>query len=84
MLIVKQCEEKYLLTLVEVYKYKHKFSQLLHFDNYSKNGSYRVRSLYFDTANDKDFFVEINEQNIHRRIRLRIYDEDDEYAKFET
>lgn len=60
-----------------------KFSQLLMPDAASINGSYRVRSLYFDTLDDKDFFDKITEQNIRRKIRLRIYGPQDKTAKLE-
>lgn len=76
-------EEKYLLSYVEATKYMNIFEKILLKDGFSQQGSYMVRSLYFDTIDDKDFFDKINEQNIRRKIRLRIYSFDDKKAKLE-
>lgn len=83
MLNVLRQEEKYPLNLQEAIQFSHRFSQLLMPDQYSVDGSYMVRSLYFDTVDDKDFFDKITEQNARRKIRLRIYSPEDERAKLE-
>lgn len=83
MLSVVRCEEKYPLNVAEASQYANRFSKLLQPDAFSKNGSYMVRSLYFDTIYDKDFFDKVNEQNIRRKIRIRIYNPDDQFAKLE-
>ena len=76
-------EEKFALTAEEAACYAHRFSQFLRPDASSCNGSYMVRSLYFDTPDDKDFFDKLNEQNLRRKIRLRIYSPNDPGAKLE-
>ena len=76
-------EEKYLLKVNEANAYEHTFDKILMTDFHSKDGNYMVRSLYFDTIDDKDFFDKIDEQNIRRKIRLRIYDADAQTAKLE-
>lgn len=76
-------EEKYLLNIKEALHYERNFEKLLRTDDFSATGTYRVRSLYFDTIDDKDFFDKINEQNIRRKIRLRIYNTEDRVAKLE-
>lgn len=83
MLTVLRREEKYALDLAEAICYASRFSALLQPDPFSHSGSYAVRSLYFDTADDKDFFDKLNEQNLRRKIRLRIYSPDDRTAKLE-
>ena len=83
MIQVLRREEKYPLSMGEAIRYSHKFSQILMPDAYSENGSYMVRSLYFDTVDDKDFFDKMTEQNKRRKIRLRIYSPSDAYAKLE-
>jgi len=80
---VMRREEKYPMSIEEAKRYSHKFAQLLMSDEYSKKGSYRVRSLYFDTIDDKDFFDKITEQNVRRKVRLRIYNPSDVYVKLE-
>lgn len=76
-------EEKYALTAEEAACYIHRFSQFLQPDAFSRSGSYMVRSLYFDTPDDKDFFDKLNEQNLRRKIRLRIYSPQDTHARLE-
>lgn len=83
MIQVLRREEKYPLSIEEAIRYSHKFSQMLMPDVYSQDGSYMVRSLYFDTIEDKDFFDKMKEQNVRRKIRLRIYNPTDTYAKLE-
>lgn len=83
MLTVLRREEKYVLYLQEAMQYQGQFSRLLMTDAFSENGSYMVRSLYFDTIDDKDFFDKITEQNNRRKIRLRIYSPQDKTAKLE-
>ena len=61
MLTVLRREEKYVLHIQEAMYYQKQFEQILMSDSFSKNGSYSVRSLYFDTADDRDFFDKINE-----------------------
>ena len=83
MLTVLRREEKYALKLKEALQFADQFSQILMTDAFSANGSYTVRSLYFDTIDDKDFFDKITEQNCRRKIRLRIYHPSDTKAKLE-
>ena len=83
MIEVLRREEKYPLNLADAKIYSNMFSAILAIDQFSKNGSYMVRSLYFDTPDDKDFFEKIKEQNLRRKIRLRIYNPDDTMAKLE-
>jgi len=83
MLTVLRREEKYVLKLEEALQYAERFSQILMADKFSQSGSYTVRSLYFDTVDDKDFFDKITEQNCRRKIRLRIYSPYDTKAKLE-
>ena len=76
-------EEKYALVAEEALCYANRFSQFLQSDPHSQNGSYLVRSLYFDTPDDKDFFDKLNEQNLRHKIRLRIYSPHDLHVKLE-
>lgn len=76
-------EEKYLATISEALHFSSVFDKVLQRDNFSEDGSYTVRSLYFDTTEDKDFFDKITEQELRRKIRLRIYSPKDKTAKLE-
>ena len=44
---------------------------------------YRVRSLYFDTMYDKDYFEKLDGVELRRKIRLRIYSPEDNFALLE-
>ena len=83
MVEVLRREEKYPLSVIDMSNYKAQFSAILMPDKFSANGSYMVRSLYFDTPDDKDFFDKLKEQNLRRKIRLRIYSPYDTKAKLE-
>ncbi len=41
--------------------------------NSDETGSYWIRSLYFDTINNNDYYEKIIGHNIRKKIRLRIY-----------
>lgn len=81
--IVLRREEKYTIQTKEALFYYDKFEKIMSTDKFSKDGSYTVRSLYFDNVDDKDFFDKINEQYFRRKIRLRIYSPNDKTAKLE-
>ena len=83
MISVCRREEKYPLDVTYAYEYRSVFSAMLMTDSFSQRGSYMVRSLYFDTSEDRDYFQKINEQNVRRKIRLRIYSPTDQRAKLE-
>lgn len=81
--IVLRREEKYILGLNEALLLSNRLEKVLQKDDFSQDGSYFVRSLYFDTIDDRDFFDKLKEQELRRKIRLRIYDPSDEKAKLE-
>jgi len=68
------------------YSYKKKknyVSKVLLNDVHNKDTGYIVRSLYFDTLEDRDFFEKEAGVELRRKIRLRIYDPKAEYAMLE-
>lgn len=83
MITVLRREEKYPIDLIYAKSHINKFEKILETDSFSKEGSYMVRSLYFDTLDDKDFFDKMKEQNLRRKVRLRIYNPNDKFAKLE-
>ncbi|MDR7855963.1 polyphosphate polymerase domain-containing protein [Tissierella sp.] len=46
-------------------------------------GSYWIRSLYFDTVGNRDYYEKTMGYNIRKKIRLRIYDISTTYVKLE-
>ena len=65
-------EYKYVISYDEMLKLRTKFNEVLNIDrNY--NG-YMIRSLYFDSVNDDDYYDKLNGEMERKKIRLRIYD----------
>lgn len=83
MTTVLRREEKFLLTLQEALQCAARFEKVLTPDGFSQNGSYKIRSLYFDTVDDRDFHDKLTEQNCRQKIRLRIYSPDSGPIKLE-
>lgn len=81
--VVLRREMKYILKGEERENYINVFDGVLKRDSFSKNSSYKVRSLYFDTPYDKDFYEKINEQEVRKKVRIRIYSPHDKFAKLE-
>lgn len=80
---VLRCEKKYLITYDNYLKSRHYFLQVLHSDSHNKIDGYTIRSLYFDTVNDDDFYNKIDGLETRRKIRIRIYNPDDDFAYLE-
>ncbi|MCR5602820.1 MAG: polyphosphate polymerase domain-containing protein, partial [Lachnospiraceae bacterium] len=80
---VLRIEQKYDLNLTEMYSVMSKLDQILTGDSHNFGGGYMVRSLYFDTVNDDDFYDKLDGLEIRRKIRLRIYDPRSDSAKLE-
>ncbi|MDD3369194.1 MAG: polyphosphate polymerase domain-containing protein [Lachnospiraceae bacterium] len=83
MLSVYRNEMKYWMSYEDALSLQGELQKLLELDQYSQNGAYRVRSLYFDTINNRDFTEKLDGVEKRRKIRLRIYDETADRAKFE-
>lgn len=81
--IVKRREIKYLLETIEYKKQRHYLKQILTSDIHNGNDGYVVRSLYFDTLDDRDFCEKEDGVEIRRKIRLRVYNTNDDYAFLE-
>lgn len=73
-------EFKYVMEYSEMLKLREKLDEVLTLDH---GGSYIVRSLYFDTFDDDDYYAKQNGEMIRKKLRLRIYDVDSDYAKME-
>lgn len=74
-------EQKYVIPYYEMLNLRSKFDELLTIDRNS-NG-YMVRSLYFDSANDNDYYDKLGGEANRKKIRLRIYDPKKDYVKLE-
>jgi len=64
-------EKKFLISLSQFYKYSDNLSQILQLDKHSDGDGYMIRSLYFDSLDDKDyhekreFYNELRKENYH-------------------
>ena len=52
-------------------------------DSHSVNGTYEIRSLYFDTANDKALREKIDGVNVREKFRIRYYNRDPSFIRLE-
>ena len=74
-------EQKYVIPYYTMLSLRGKFNDLLKPDR-STNG-YMVRSLYFDSINDDDYYDKLGGETNRKKIRLRIYDTVRDYVKLE-
>lgn len=81
--IVYRHEYKYLLdapTAIQLYQ---ELSLFMQPDTFSTKGAYRVKSLYFDSFDQRDYYEKMDGMQTRKKIRIRIYHEDDSFAKLE-
>ena len=76
-------EKKFLITLDQYYRYSHHLAAVLPVDKHSRGDGYLIRSLYYDTLDDKDFEEKEDGVELRRKIRLRCYGAYDDFAILE-
>lgn len=76
-------EKKFLISAEEFIKKSHMLSQIMIEDPHNGTHGYVIRSLYFDTIYDGDYFEKLAGVETRRKIRLRIYDPDADFAMLE-
>ncbi len=76
-------EKKYLMNIYEMKRLSGKLSQVLMEDKHNGANGYSIRSLYFDTPYDNDFYGKVDGLLLRKKIRLRIYDPKAESAMLE-
>ena len=74
-------EYKFVIPYDEMLRLREKFNKLLDIDR-DYNG-YMIRSLYFDSVDDEDYYDKLNGEMNRKKIRLRIYDPKGELVKLE-
>ncbi|MBR2883469.1 MAG: polyphosphate polymerase domain-containing protein [Clostridia bacterium] len=70
-------ELKYRCSISELEILKHRISSIMKLDEHAPAGGYCVRSIYFDTHENRCFFENENGTDIRHKYRIRIYDADD-------
>lgn len=81
--IISRKEKKYLISLDQNANYSHNISQILAPDSHNESNGYAIRSLYFDTLNDRDYEDKEAGIELRRKIRLRLYNPKDNFAMLE-
>ncbi len=76
-------EHKRLITLDQYYRLSHDLEKIMHLDSHSHGDGYSIRSLYFDTPEDKDFEEKEEGVELRRKIRLRNYGAGSPFAMLE-
>ena len=74
MLDVKRTEEKYVLSLDQYVELRGKLVGVLKHDTESKAVKYPIRSLYFDSIDNKDYVEKMAGDEVRKKIRIRSYD----------
>lgn len=76
-------EKKYFMTISDLLRLAGRLDQVLLQDEHNGSQGYRIRSLYFDTLEEGDFWEKIEGVSLRRKLRLRIYDPGDPFAMLE-
>lgn len=76
-------EKKYLLTVEQALRLEARLAGVLKEDPHNGTTGYLVRSLYFDTMNDKDYYEKMAGTEVRRKMRIRIYHPEDKWAYLE-
>lgn len=76
-------EKKFLLNTAEASRQSMLLEGAMIQDKYNGPTGYMVRSLYFDTVYDSDYFEKEAGTETRRKVRLRIYSTDDDKAYLE-
>jgi len=74
-------EYKYLISYEEMLSLRSKLNELLPIDR--DYDGYMIRSLYFDSVNDDDYYDKLDGVINRKKIRIRIYDSSGDLVKLE-
>lgn len=69
-------EWKHEITYMDLLVLRLRLRMVMQQDAHAVDGKYRIRSLYFDTAEDKALLEKINGVNIREKFRMRYYNQD--------
>lgn len=76
-------EKKYFMNLVEMQRLMGLFDQVMIQDPHNGARGYSIRSLYFDSLDERDYQEKVDGVELRRKIRLRIYDPSSDFAMLE-
>lgn len=80
---VNRVEKKYLIDPVEMRFLKSRISTYMQEDVHNGRCGYTVRSVYFDSLYDSDYYDKEDGVDDRKKIRLRVYDTNSDCAKLE-
>ncbi len=81
---ISRRELKYVIGTDEVYFYRERLEKIMDEDPHNHGGEgYTIRSLYFDTPGDMDYYEKLAGLDDRKKVRLRIYDGRDDVIKLE-
>ena len=84
MLDISRREMKYMIGTDEVFFYSDRLGKIMDPDpNNIGSEGYTIRSLYFDTPGDADYYEKLDGVDCRKKIRLRIYNGSDDVIKLE-
>ena len=70
-------ELKYLCSAVQLEIIRSRMQGLMRYDNHSLNGQYTIRSMYFDSYDNRCFYENESGTDPREKFRIRIYNADD-------
>lgn len=76
-------EKKYLMTIADGQALGGRLGAVMREDGHNGAFGYRVRSLYFDTLDETDFYDKLNGLELRRKLRLRCYGPEADFALLE-
>lgn len=76
-------EKKFLISMDEFISLSHRIGQVMMEDPHNGTHGYLIRSLYFDTVYDTDYYEKTMGIETRRKMRLRCYDPNADYAMLE-
>ena len=76
-------EQKYILSYQQIMHLRELLCSVLPYDGHAKNGSYHIKSLYFDTYNNLFLMESINGLPYRKKYRIRSYNNDTKNLKLE-
>lgn len=76
-------EKKYFMNQITMQKLSQRLDPIMLQDKHNGSQGYSIRSLYFDTPDERDYYEKIEGVAIRRKIRLRIYDPASSFAMLE-
>ena len=74
-------EYKYVISYADMLVLRRKLNKVLNIDRC--DDGYLIRSLYFDSVNDDDYYDKLGGEINRKKVRLRIYEPDAKFVKLE-